>query len=154
MIVATLSEEGDPMNVSAIFPSGTLDHANNAQKANQQRQSEFQELTQALQSGNLTNARVLNQGALNSAIQSTPLTQGLNVLGSALQSGNLSSARDAYSAVQQDLRNSPPIAAHHHRAHHGRGASQVLTSGFPGGADNSDIPGSSQEAFQPVNLTV
>ncbi len=147
------------MNVSAIFPSGTLDQANNAQKANQQRQSEFLQLSQALQSGNLTNGQptlgVLNQGTLNAAIQSTSLTQGLNVLGSALQSGDLSGARDAYSAVQQGLRNSPPTAAHHHRAHHGGGASQVLTSGFPGGADNSDIQaGSSQDAFQPVNLTV
>jgi hypothetical protein len=82
------------------------------------------------------------------------LTQDLNALGSALQSGNLTGARNAYSAVQQSLQNSNPMAAHHHRPHHGGAGSRILTSGFPDSTSNSGIStGSQSEAFQPVNLT-
>jgi outer membrane protein assembly factor BamD (BamD/ComL family) len=146
------------MSVSAIFPSSTLSQINNPQNANQQRRTEFQELTKALQSGNLTNAQQafgsLTNSAASSGLQSVKLTQDLNALGSALQSGNLTGARNAYSAVQQSLQNSNPMAAHHHHPHHGGGGSRILTSGFPDGTGNSGIStGSQSEAFQPVNLT-
>lgn len=147
------------MSVSAIFPSSALNQANNLQNANQQRRTEFQQLTQALQSGNLTNAQEafssLTNSATSSGLQSVQLTQDLNALGSALQSGNLTGVRDAYSSVQQSLQNSNPLAAHHHRPHHGEGGSRILTSGFPGSSGNSDISAASpSEVFQPVvNLT-
>jgi hypothetical protein len=54
------------MSVSAIFPSSTLSQINNLQNASQQR-TEFQELTQALQSGNLPNAQQAFGALTNSA---------------------------------------------------------------------------------------
>jgi hypothetical protein len=135
------------MSVSAIFPSSPVNQANSLQNVNQQRPTEFQQLTQALQSGNLTNALhafgVLSKSATSAGIQ---LTTDLTALGSALQSGDLAGARDAYSAVQQGSHNSNPIEAHHHRAHHGGGGLR-LTSGFPDSGGQSD-------PFQPVNLSV
>jgi len=143
------------MTVSAIFPSSQLNQVNNLQNATQQKRTEFQQLTQALQSGNLTNAQqafsALTKGS--SGIQSIQLTQDFNTLGSALQSGDLAGARDAYSAVQQGLENSNPMAAHHHRPHMGGGGSHLLTSGFPGSTSSSDSNSASQsDVFQPVNL--
>jgi hypothetical protein len=146
------------MSVSAIFPNSTLNQANNLQTANQQRRTEFQQLTQALQSGKLTNAQqalgALTKSTTNSGFQSLQFTKDLNALRSALQSGNLTGARDAYSSVQQGLQNSNHLAAHHHRPHHGGGRSHLLTSGFPDSTSSSDSGDASQsEVFQPVNLT-
>jgi hypothetical protein len=102
------------MSVSAILPSTTLNQAYNLQAPNQQRQAEFQQLTQALQSGNLSSAQQAF-GALtsasNSGLLSVQLSQDLSKLGSALQSGNLAGARQAYTSVQQNLQSSPPMAA-------------------------------------------
>jgi len=145
------------MNISALLPS-TLNPSSNLQTANQQQRTDFQQLTQALQSGNLTTAQqafsALTNSATGSGLQSLQLTQDLNALGSALQSGNLTGARNAYSSVEQSLQNSNPIAAHHHHSH-GGGGLHSLTSGFP---DSTSSPDSTSAAptdvFQPVNLTV
>jgi hypothetical protein len=139
------------MNISALLPSSTLNQANPLQSAKQPHNTEFQQLTQALQAGNLTTAQqafsALTNSGTGSGLQSVQLTQDLNALGSALQSGNLSGARTAYSSVQQSLQSSNPIAAHHHRSH-GGGGSHSLTSGFPDSTDPSQ-----SDVFQPVNLT-
>jgi len=145
------------MSVSAIFPSSALNQTNDVQNTNQQRRTAFQQLTQALQSGNLTNAQqafgALAKNATSSGLQSVQLTQNLNTLGTALQSGDLAGARDAYSLVQQGLQSPNSMAAHHHRPHHGGGGSRVLTSGFPGDTSNAGSNASSpSEVFQPVNL--
>ena len=104
------------MSVSAILPSTTLNQAYNLQTPNQQQRTEFQQLTQALQSGNLSSAQqafgALTNKASNSGLLSVQLSQDLSKLGSALQSGNLAGARQAYSSVQQNLQSSPPMAAH------------------------------------------
>src|SRR5271157_3537513 len=101
------------MSVSAIFPSSALNQATSLQNSNQQQRNEFQQLTQALQSGNLTSAQqafgALTNSATSSGLLSVQLTQDLSKLGSALQSGNLTGARDAYSSVQQNLQNSNPM---------------------------------------------
>jgi hypothetical protein len=145
------------MSVSAILLSSALHPTSSPQNTNQQQRTEFQQLTQALQSGNLSNAQqafsALTNSATSSGLLSIQLKQDLSKLGSALQSGNLTSARQAYSSVQQNLQSSNPMAAHHHRARHG-GGSQPLTSGFPDGASNSGSAATSQSAaFQPINLT-
>lgn len=144
------------MNISALLPSSTLNQANPLQTANQPS-TDFQQLTQALQSGNLTTAQQAFSGLSNSTtgsgLQSLQLTQDLNALGSALQSGNLTGARNAYSSVQQSLQNSSPIAAHHHRPHHGGGGSHSLTSGFPDTSTSDRSAASQTDTFQPVNLT-
>jgi hypothetical protein len=146
------------MSISAISSSNVLNQAYNLQNTNQQQRTEFQQLTQALQSGNVSSAQqafsALTNRATGSGLQSAQLTQDLSALGSALQSGNLAGARNAYSSVQQNIQNSNPVAAHHHRPHHGGGGSSQLTSGFPGSTSSS---GSStadpNDIFQAVNLT-
>ena len=146
------------MNISAILPTGTLNQANHLQNTNQQQRTEFQQLTQALQSGNLITAQqafsALTNSATSSGLRSIRLSQDLNALGSALQSGNLTGAQNAYSSVQQSLQNSAPTVAHHHRPHHGGGGSHLLTSGFPDRTSSSGSSVASQsDIFQPVNLT-
>jgi hypothetical protein len=146
------------MSVSAISSGNALNQVNMLQNTNQQRRAEFQQLTQALQSGNLSNAQqafsALTGRATSSGFVSVQLAQDLSKLGSALQSGNLTSARQAYSSVQQNLQHSNPLAAHHHRPHHGGGGSHLLTSGFPDSTGNSDSSTTSpSNVFQPVNLT-
>jgi hypothetical protein len=142
------------MSVSAISFSNPLTQANSLQTTKQQQQSEFQQLRQALQSGNLANAQeafsALTNSTTTSGVQSLQLTQDLSKLGSALQSGNLSSARQAYSSIQQNLHNSTAPAAHHHRPHHG--GSQFLTSGFPEGTSSSGSSVSQNDVFQPISL--
>jgi hypothetical protein len=145
------------MSISAISSSNALNQADILQNTNQRQRTEFQQLTQALQSGNLTNARqafsVLANSATSSGMQSVQLTQDPNKLGAALQSGDVSSARQAYSSVQQNLQNSNPLAAHHHRAHHG-GGSLFLTSGFPDSTSSPTSSAANQSGvLQTVNLT-
>lgn len=142
------------MSMSAISSSNPLLQMSNLQNLNQPQQSEFQQLAQALQSGNLSSAQQVF-GALigstkTSGLQSVQLTQDLNKLGSALQSGNLSSARQAYSTVQQNLQSSHPLAAHHHRGRH-EGGSEFVTSGFPGSGSSGSLAASNLS--QAVNLT-
>jgi len=128
--------------------------AGSLRNLSQQQNTEFQQLAQALQSGNLSSAQqvlgTLTSGTATSGLQSLQLTQDLNQLGSALQSGNLSSARQAYSTIQQNLQSSHPLTAHHNRPHRDTG-SQFLTSGFPG----SSTPGSpaASNISQLLNLT-
>lgn len=145
------------MSVSAILPSTTLNQAYNLQTPNQQ-QTEFQQLTQALQSGNLSSAQqafgALANNASNSGLLSVQMSQDLSKLGSALQSGNLAGARQAYSSVQQNLQSSAPMAAHHHRPHHGGSVLSSLLSGLSDNISGSGSSAASQSgAFQPVSLT-
>jgi hypothetical protein len=143
------------MFLSAISSGSALNQAKNLATTNQQQRAEFQQLTQALQSGNLTTAQqafsALTNSAKSSGIQSLQLTQDLNALGSALQSGNLAGARNAYSAVQQNLQNPSPMAAHHHRPHHG--GARLLTSGFPDTSNSGSSSASQSDVLQSLSLT-
>ena len=145
------------MSISPISSSNALLQANSLQSTNQKNQTDFQQLTQALQSGNLSSAQqafsALTGSATTSGLLSVQMSQDLGKLGSALQSGNLSSARQAYSTVQQDLHSPNPVAAHHHHAHHG--TSHLLTSGFPDSTSSSGGSAASQSnVFQPINFTI
>jgi hypothetical protein len=145
------------MFVASILPNA-LNQAYNLLSTNQQQPTKFQQLTQALQSGNLTGAQqafsALTSTASSSGLLSLQLKQSLNSLGSALQSGNLTDARNAYSSVQQALQNSAPTAAHHHRPHHGGGGFHFVKSGLPDTADSSGSSSSGvSDVFQPVNVT-
>jgi hypothetical protein len=96
------------------------------------RQS-FQQLTQALQSGDLASAQgayttlIQNQpaqGANGASNSSNPFQQGLASIGAALQSGNLSGAQQALQTLQGQMK-----GAHHgHHHHHGAGQSQQAGS--------------------------
>jgi hypothetical protein len=70
----------------------------------QTAKSQFQQLGQDLQAGNLTQARhdfnVLTQDLTGHRI-SGPLAQDFSALGQALNAGNLPAARQAYSLIQQ-----------------------------------------------------
>jgi hypothetical protein len=143
------------MSISAILSSGALNPINTLQNANQQQRTDFQQLTQALQSGNLSSAQQafssMSSSASSSGLLSVQMMQDLSKLGSALQSGNLSSARQAYSSVQQNLQSSTPVAAHHHRPHHG--GSDLLTSGFPDSSNSSGTAAKPSDVFQPISLS-
>lgn len=142
------------MSISAISSTNPLLQAGNLQNLNQQQNTGFQQLAQALQSGNLTSAQqvfgALTGTTATSGLQSVQLTQDLSKLGSALQSGNLSSARQAYSTIQQNLQSSHPLTAHHNRPHQDTG-SQFLTSGFPGSSSLASL--AANNVSQPLNLT-
>jgi hypothetical protein len=97
---------------------------------------EMQQLSQDLQSGNLSAAQsdfatlqaAFSQPAAASASTSTastsssstsnPITQAFNQLATDLKSGNLTAAQKDYSTVQQDLQSQGgPSTGHHHHRH-------------------------------------
>ena len=105
---------------SNLFSAGAAQNTQSNQSnptVFQQIKTEFQQLGQDLQSGNLTAAQsdftTLSQNlsgasqssatTASSATGNTPLAQAFAQLGQDLQSGNLSSAQQAYSSLQQDF---------------------------------------------------
>lgn len=94
----------------------------------QQLQSEFQQLGQDLQAGNVSQAQqdfaALQQnlpGAQAPASSTTgTLAQAFQALGQDLQSGNLSAAQQDFATIQQDAQQGAAGGArgHHHRHHH------------------------------------
>jgi hypothetical protein len=149
------SKQGvEPMSVSAISSSNALNQANMLQNPTQQTGTQFQQLTQALQTGNLSNAQqlfgALNSNAASSGLLSTQMKEDLSKLGSALQSGNLTGARQAYSSVQQNLDSSNHMAAHHNRPVHGGGGLSSLVSGIPDAIGTSG--GAASDVFQALSL--
>lgn len=124
--------------------SGILSSSNQYQigAASNSIQQQFQQLGQALQSGNLSSAQsdfatlqaAFSQPAstsgsatsTTSATTASPINQAFHQLASDLQSGNLSAAQKDYSTVQQDLQSAHGTLANsrfnqHH--HHGGGVS-------------------------------
>jgi outer membrane protein assembly factor BamD (BamD/ComL family) len=91
-------------------------------------QTEFQQLAQDLQSGNLKSAQadfaVLQQNAPSGqASGGNPLSQAFSALGKDLQAGNLSAAQQDFTAIQQDVakiqqaaQQGGQVRHHHHRA--------------------------------------
>ena len=112
------------MSVAGISSTSPL-NPSNLQSFFQQRRSDFQQLSQALQSGDLAGAQAafdalsnLGQNASSSASSSTAnsgpfrnskLAQDFNNLGQELQSGDLAGAQQAFATLQQDLK-----ASRHH----------------------------------------
>src|ERR1700691_5361283 len=119
------------MSIAGILSSSLFNSNSQAVTSPQQQfQKEFQQLGQALQSGNLSAAQsdfaTLQQNspsasATASASSSNPIAQAFSQLGKDLQSGNLSAAQQDFSNIQQDTQ-SPSTQAHgHHHHHHGGG---------------------------------
>jgi hypothetical protein len=113
--------------------------AQNGQGKFQQVQSEFQQLGQDLQAGNLTQAQqdfaTLSQnfpnaqsGTTTSATASggNPIAQAFTALAQDLQNGNISGAQQDYATIQQDFQQQQQgsSAVHHHHHHHGGGGGQ------------------------------
>lgn len=125
-------------------------------------QSEFQQLGQDLQSGNLTQAQedfaTLSQNfsaanqtntanQTNSNANNNPIAQAFNALSQDLQNGNLSAAQQDYATIQQDVQQQGASQTHHHHRHGGGGS---------GGQEQSQINqafNSLSQALQSNNLT-
>jgi soluble cytochrome b562 len=119
---------------------GTVSSATPSYAANSQQstmQQNFQDLVQALQSGNLSAAQQAYatltqnapaQGAAGSASgQSNPFQQAMASIGSALQSGNISGAQAAMQGLQQTMK-----AHHGHHHHHGSQSQSTTTQNSTG----------------------
>jgi hypothetical protein len=134
------------MSVSGVSNTNFY-QTNSAQTNFQQIRDAFQQLGQALQSGDLNAAQqafaALQQLMPNLSAGSQTQTgqQGsgqsqfaadLSALSQALQSGDLTKAQDAFAKLQQDMQ-----SAHkrHHHHHHNSGASQDSASS----SNNSSI---------------
>jgi hypothetical protein len=113
------------MSVSGILSTSSCG-SQGVQSNFQKVKSEFSQLGQDLQTGNLKQAQAdfatfskdLPSGQQNA---SSPAAKDVNALAQALQSGNLSQAQQAYATVQQDVQQA---GGHHHRHHHHQESSQ------------------------------
>jgi outer membrane protein assembly factor BamD (BamD/ComL family) len=121
------------MSVAGLFSSSLFQSLQGTQNNVQTRRSEFQQLGQDLQAGNLTqaqqdfaaltqNASTSTQGTSNSA---NTISQALSALGQALQSGSLTAAQQDYATVQQDVQQAAGQTQGHHHHHHHGGAQQA-----------------------------
>ena len=119
---------------SNLFSAGAAQNKPSAQpnpSAFQQIKTEFEQLGQALQSGNLTQAQsdfaTLSQnisaatqssGTTTPATNASPAAQAFAQLGQDLQSGNLQGAQQDFTNLQQDLQQSSSQQAGGHHGHH------------------------------------
>lgn len=116
------------------FTYGTNDVANKMQ----QIKSEFQQLGQDLQSGNISAAQsdfatltqldptlsstssassTASTTSATSSQTSNPIAQAFSQLAQDLQSGNLQAAQQDYSTIQQDMQSAMAVHGHHHHHH-------------------------------------
>jgi hypothetical protein len=127
---------------SNLFASGATQNAQQSERGEggsskfQQLKTEFQQLGQDLQSGNLAQAQkdyaTISQnlpGLSQAQNSSNPLVQAFNQLGQDLQSGNLQAAQSDYTNVQQNAAQAHGHHHHHHRAEESQqSGSNPLTS--------------------------
>ena len=129
----------------------------------QQVQSEFQQLGQDLQAGNLTKAQqdyaTLSQNFRTAqtgttaaatptatATNSNPIAQAFAALSTDLQNGNITAAQQDYATVQQDAQQQGSSQVHHHHHHGGGGGGQK-------GSQVSQAFSSLSSALQAGNLS-
>jgi hypothetical protein len=119
------------MSITGVASSilSALSGSQNNQSGFGQINSEFQQLGQDLQAGNLSQAQQdfatlsqsLTGGSQSSSVANStggPLTQIINQLGQDLQAGNLAAAQQDFTTLQQDIQQSTDQAGgygHHHR---------------------------------------
>jgi hypothetical protein len=129
---------------SNLFASGAAQNTQNAQNTQssqgapsnfRQLKTEFQQLGQDLQAGNLTQAQqdyaTLSQNLPNAGQTTTnPVLQALTQLGQDLQAGNLQAAQQDYANVQQDAQQqqAAQVGGHHGHHHHHAESSQSSSS--------------------------
>jgi hypothetical protein len=110
--------------------SGTQ-NPQNQQNPFQQIRSEFKQLGQDLQAGNLSQAQsdfstlshdlssVLQNNTSTTANSSNPVVQAFAKLGQDLQSGNLQAAQQDFTTIQQDApQNNAQVSGHRNHHHH------------------------------------
>jgi len=120
------------MTVSGITSTSGPKQIDGWQSDFQQRRNSFEQIAQALQAGDLTQAQqafsALTQNAPNSGeAPNGSIKDDFNTLGQALQSGDLDSARKAFATIQQDLQKLGQAHHHHHR-HHTQDGQQNFSS--------------------------
>ena len=123
------------MSVAGISSSSFADYnTQSVRQRMQQFKSDFQQLGQDLQSGNLTAAQSdfakLQQdgpsGTSSSTQSNSPVAQAINQLSTDLQAGNVTAAQQDLTTLQQDLQGQGSQGVqghHHHHHHHGGGGS-------------------------------
>jgi soluble cytochrome b562 len=103
---------GSEMSGLSVSPLGSSYSLSYAQNAGSGAASNFQQLGQALQAGNLSAARAAFSGLQKTFQIQTSLTQSsswkslvgsVNKIAQALDSGNLTAAQATYANLQQDL---------------------------------------------------
>jgi hypothetical protein len=142
------------MSVSGVSLSSSLSQSLQTWQTKAQKiQSEFQQLGQDLQAGNLSQAQsdfsTLSKNVSSPLQSNSALAQAFGAVGSALQSGNLPAAQQAYANLQQDVEQAGQ--GHHHHHPHVGGISQAIKS--PLGSTLSQIFGGLGSALQSGNLT-
>src|ERR1700749_1153104 len=121
------------MSIAGIS-SASLYQLGNTQVNFSKAKSEFHQLGQDLQSGNLSQAQadfatLQSDTPQNGQNSSSAIGQDFSSLGQALQAGNLTSAQQAFSKVQTDVQNAAAqMHGHHHHHHGGGGASSAGSS--------------------------
>lgn len=131
---------------SNLFSAGAAQNTQSSQNnpsAFQQIKSEFQQLGQALQSGNLTQAQsdfatlsqnlsavAQSRGVTTPATNNSPAAQAFAQLGQDLQSGNLQGAQQDFTNLKQDAQrsSSQQVGVHHGHHHHHAESSQSSSS--------------------------
>ncbi|HXP79452.1 MAG TPA: hypothetical protein VN976_06080 [Verrucomicrobiae bacterium] len=136
-------------NLFSVGAAQNAQRSQNTQSTFQQIRTEFQQLGQDLQSGNLTQAQsdfatlsqnlsgasqntaAANAAATTAATTSTnPVALAFAQLGQDLQSGNLQGAQQDFTKLQQDLSqsSSQQVEGHHGHHHHHAESSQSSSS--------------------------
>jgi outer membrane protein assembly factor BamD (BamD/ComL family) len=134
----------------------------NNQSPFQQIQTDFQQLGQDLQAGNLTGAQqdfaTLQQALPSGQSQSqqntaSPIAQAFTALSQALQSGNLQDAQTAFTTLQGDIQQQQGSGQRHHH-HHGGNSSQSTASAASQQTDPvATAFGALSQALQSGNLS-
>jgi len=134
----------------------------NNQSQFQQIQTDFQQLGQDLQAGNLTGAQqdfaTLQQALPSGQSQSqqntaSPIAQAFTALSQALQSGNLQDAQTAFTTLQGDIQQQQGSGQRHHH-HHGGNSSQSTASAASQQTDPvATAFGALSQALQSGNLS-
>jgi hypothetical protein len=129
----------------------------------QRVQSEFQQLGQDLQTGNLAQARqdyATKNGTTAAAppaavtttaaptLNSNPIAQAFDALSTALQNGNITATQQDFATIQQDAQQQQGSSQVHHHHHHGGGG-----GGGQQGNQVSQAVDSLSSALQSGNLS-
>lgn len=143
------------MSISGVSNSNYYYQPTGVDNTQQQRKSDFQSLTAAIQSGNLGQAQQafnsLTQGAsASSPAQNGQVSQDFQAIGQALKSGDIAGAQKALTSLQTDVK-SAGTQGHHHHHHHAAQSSTDSTSST-NGSDSSVGSVLSNLASTAINL--
>jgi hypothetical protein len=133
------------MSIAGISASNLFqsNFAQAAQDRFQRIQSQFKQLGQDLQSGDLTQAQAdfatlakelprtqpQSQSATGDSTTTSAIAQAFKALGQDVQAGNLSAAQQDFAAIQQDAQQQPARQTHHHHHRHHAASSTPQGSG-------------------------